>query len=39
MVHLVSYAGEDSFTVYLEEDIVNSVELEYFGIETEEDAE
>lgn len=35
----VTYAGEDSFTLYLEEDIVDRVQLEYFGIETEEDAE
>lgn len=34
-----SYAGEDSFTLYLEENIVDRVQLEYFGVETEEDAE
>lgn len=35
----VSYVGEDSFTLYLEEGIVDRVQLEYFGIETEEDTE
>lgn len=35
----VAYAEEDEFTLYLEEDTVDRVQLEYFGIETEEDAE
>lgn len=35
----VSYAGEDEFTLYLKEDTVDRVQLEYFGVEAEEDAE
>lgn len=35
----VTYAGEDSFTLYLKENTVDRVQLEYFGVETEEDAE
>lgn len=33
----ISYAGEDSFTLYLKDGIVDRVQLEYFGIETEEE--